>query len=1063
MRLRSIPFKKITSSAIAAALIVTTPGFGCWDALARVVGKAPAAMTAMPGGLTAGVGVQTSPALAPGMRLGIPGGTLALEGALPVVEGLTAAPAAPGAAVSAAAVVENAAVSGARIAVPSAKAAPAAPASRAKTAKSVALQQTAVSAAVEALPEASRADAHGTGASIMNLILGRESRARSKLDTAVPVAGRMGTIESGARNGLNRSRGVSSRRLFSETPSVNGADLEASAKAVEDEELPAPRGWGGAIGSFLLATGRMAVGAGAVVGLNAAATWLLPSIFGAMPVAAVWAVSSGAILLPAALYARYRLGLRNSARLKPVKGAFDLMLGAFLGSAGLAAASVYSGAFIGSLSVGLPALAGIAGFGAVMAVMSKTTGASSGGWIDAVLTWASLNLLAPFIGSVSASPLALGGLLGLAALPAITTIAFFLGRIIVSAESGRPFAVPGGMKQIRFPAYTWVMTGVVFALLTGYAPVWTNVAFGLWMFLGKTRIFNTAWAALGVWAAITGFSAPVTFLFLAFAPERAAMGTEWLLGKLLKRGPPAPSTKAEPLSRQLDKPERWPKFNYWLKTGLALGSLAAFGFVLSEAVLGVFALGSFGVNIAIAGALAFVPFWFSKWLIKKMMKAQPMSEESDPEVYGIMRELREEINEQLKAKGKKEIPMPEMVNVPMPVPNAFATGRSPHSAMVGVTLEMKDMTLNPERLRDGLIRLVKATDGSSKSYAVFRRAIRGSIPDVAEDAAPMELVAALEKAELQDLKKLGVRALRGVMGHEFKHVMHRDMLLGAVTGTISQGIAFTAYGVLWAVGHAEAVFKRLWNALFKSGEKAGRAVRGAEKAKDVGAGKSARSIEPHAVETEIDPYHRQAERVRPQVFEPVTTGAAATGILSLVKVLMALWAPVIATLIQMASSRTREGHADEGGALLTKDPESLALGLGLLTSWRPPTGFFVNRAVLPLVAAQAHIMTVNPIQQLKEAEALPKTSKIVQMAVGKEDNFFFNLFITHPDTTQRIERLFDMAEVMARERAAKAPAPSADRLAPSAPAPSADKASGASREENDRGSEDRNPGNGEGT
>ncbi|PCI37400.1 MAG: hypothetical protein COB53_06465, partial [Elusimicrobia bacterium] len=604
----------------------------------------------------------------------------------------------------------------------------------------------------------------------------------------------------------------------------------------------------------------------------------------------------------------------------------------------------------------------------------------------------------------------------LLALPALTTLAFFLGRIIVSAESGRPFSVPGSMKKIRFPAYTWVMTGVVFALLTGYAPVWTNVAFGLWMFLGKTRVFNLLWGGLGLWAAFTGFSAPVTFLFLAFAPERAAMGMEWVLGKLLKRGQPAPSTRVKPMTDQIEKSERWPKFNYWLKTGIALGSLAALGFVLSEAVLGVFALGSLGVNLAIAAGLAFIPFWFSKWLIKKMMRAEPMSEEEDPEVYGIMRELREEINESLKAKGKKQIPMPEMVNVPMPVPNAFATGRSPHSAMVGITMEMKDMTLNPERVREGLIRLVKATDGSSKSFAVFRRAVRGSLPDLAEDAAPVDVIAALENADRQDLKKLGVRALRGVMGHEFNHVMHRDMLLGAITGTISQGIAFSAYGVLWAVGHAQAIFTRLWNAALRRGKDAGEAVRIQEKPETRGAGKSGRSIDLEAAGVEIDPYQRQAERVRPQVFEPITTSAAATGILSLVKILVALWAPVIATLISMSSSRTREGHADEGGAILTKDPEALALGLGLLTSWRPPTGFVAHTRILPLVAAQAHIMTVNPIEQLKEADALPEPSRIVQLAVGKEDNFLFNLFITHPDTTQRIERLYDMAEAMAAQR-----------------------------------------------
>jgi len=1003
-------FRKFTSSALVAALVVTAPGFGCWDAVAAVVGRAPAAMGTVPGGFNAGIALSAPKALTPGLGLGIPGGGLALEGSLPVLDAAIGAPAAASVAAPAPArVFIPASLKTAAVPAVSAAAQNAAP--RAVTARAVAAQSRAVSAALESLPEATGAEAHASGVGIMNLILGLRTRSASDA-TPVPAISRTGRHLSVRHSGpagtasLAPASPAPSRSLFRDAPAVNAAD----------ENLPAPRTWAGAALSFALSIGRVAFGAGAVIGLNAAAIALLPSVFGAMPAASVWAVSSGAILLPLGLYSRYRLGLRNSPRLKPVKGAFDLMIGAFLGATALAVLAVTSGAFTATMAAGLPALAGVAGMGVAIAAMSKS-GGGAGGWIDAALTWASLNLLTPFIGSVAASPLSLGGLMGLAALPAITTVAFFLGRIIASAESGRPFSVPGSMQQIRFPAYTWVMTGVVFALLSGYSPVWTNAAFALWMFLGKTRMFNLLWGGLGVWAAITGFSAPVTFLFIAFAPERAAMGTEWLLGKLLKRGAPAPSTKVHPYGQELEKPERWPKFNYWLKTGLALGSLAALGFALSEAVLGVFALGSFGVNLAIAGAMAFIPFWFSKWLIKKMMKAEPMSEEEDPEVYGIMRELREEINAELTAKGKKPIPMPEMVSVPMPVPNAFATGRSPHSAMVGVTLEMKDMTLNPERLREGLIRLIKATDPNSKSYAVFRRAIRGSLPDLAEDAAPLEVAAALEKADRQDLKKLGVRALRGVMGHEFNHVMHRDMALGAIAGTISQGIAFTAYGVLWAVGHAQGIFTKLWKAAFGRGEGAGRAARGETTKLEQGGGKSARGIRPEAAPVEIDFHQKQAERVRPLVFEPVTAGAAATGILSLVKVLMALWAPVIATLIQMASSRTREGHADEGGAILTKDPESLALGLGLLTSWRPPTGYIANRRILPLVAAQAHVMTVNPIQQLRDAEALPEPSKIVQMAVGKEDNFFFNLFITHPDTTLRIERLYEMAEALAAERA----------------------------------------------
>ena len=47
---------------------------------------------------------------------------------------------------------------------------------------------------------------------------------------------------------------------------------------------------------------------------------------------------------------------------------------------------------------------------------------------------------------------------------------------------------------------------------------------------------------------------------------------------------------------------------------------------------------------------------------------------------------------------------------------------------------------------------------------------------------------------------------------------------------------------------------------------------------------------------------------------------------------------------------------------------------------------------------------------MQKAGVLPKSDPLADMAVGKQDDFLFNLFITHPDTTQRIERLGEMAE-----------------------------------------------------
>jgi Zn-dependent protease with chaperone function len=279
-------------------------------------------------------------------------------------------------------------------------------------------------------------------------------------------------------------------------------------------------------------------------------------------------------------------------------------------------------------------------------------------------------------------------------------------------------------------------------------------------------------------------------------------------------------------------------------------------------------------------------------------------------------------------------------------------------------------------------------DPSGKPFGVFRAAIRGSVSGIAENASPAEIQAALRNAQASELKALGYRALRGVLGHEFTHVMNRDMIIGATAGATSSAIAFSSYGVLWAVGHAKAAVKKLKEYLLN------RTVDVQPAKKGLLSGKDRASVEPE------------------MLVEPVTAGAAVKTALGLLRIFAALWGPIIATILQMASSRVREGAADEGGALRTNDPAALALGLGLLTTWQPPAGFVVRPENLPRIASQAHLMTVNPIEQLYRAGALPELDSLTRMAVGSEDNFFFNLFITHPDTTLRIERLYDMQKAI---------------------------------------------------
>jgi heat shock protein HtpX len=95
--------------------------------------------------------------------------------------------------------------------------------------------------------------------------------------------------------------------------------------------------------------------------------------------------------------------------------------------------------------------------------------------------------------------------------------------------------------------------------------------------------------------------------------------------------------------------------------------------------------------------------------------------------------------------------------------------------------------------------------------------------------------------------------------------------------------------------------------------------------------------------------------------------------------LMIIFAPIAATLIQLAISRSREYGADETGARIVGNPEALARALEKLemaTSVRP---LAVNPAV-------AHMFIVNPLKGV---------------SIG-------GLFSTHPPLEERIRRLRTM-------------------------------------------------------
>lgn len=103
-------------------------------------------------------------------------------------------------------------------------------------------------------------------------------------------------------------------------------------------------------------------------------------------------------------------------------------------------------------------------------------------------------------------------------------------------------------------------------------------------------------------------------------------------------------------------------------------------------------------------------------------------------------------------------------------------------------------------------------------------------------------------------------------------------------------------------------------------------------------------------------------------------------------IVLAIVAPIIGLLIQLAVSRKREYLADASGALLTRYPEGLASALRKISSDTEPLEA-ANKAT-------ANMYIVNPLRENIEG----KGSK----------GFAAGLFSTHPPTVERIKRLTQM-------------------------------------------------------
>lgn len=135
--------------------------------------------------------------------------------------------------------------------------------------------------------------------------------------------------------------------------------------------------------------------------------------------------------------------------------------------------------------------------------------------------------------------------------------------------------------------------------------------------------------------------------------------------------------------------------------------------------------------LVIAAVMNFGMYWFSGNMVLKMQGAVPLDENRFPEVKRIVQEIVQ----------KDNLPMPRLYFVETPIPNAFATGRTPQNAVVAVT------------------------------------------------AGIMEI--------------LDERELYGVLAHEVGHVKNYDMLVSTIAATLGGAISYLAQMAFFIGGNDE--------------------------------------------------------------------------------------------------------------------------------------------------------------------------------------------------------------------------------------------------------------------
>lgn len=173
---------------------------------------------------------------------------------------------------------------------------------------------------------------------------------------------------------------------------------------------------------------------------------------------------------------------------------------------------------------------------------------------------------------------------------------------------------------------------------------------------------------------------------------------------------------------------------------MLLGLLSAILIVAGGAIAGQQGM---AIGLLFAVGMNFFSYFFSEKMALSMYRAQPVTQEENPQVYARVFPMVQNLTE------KMGLPMPRLWIIPDSSPNAFATGRNPAHSSVAMTQGLLGMMNDSElagvlahelghvKHRDILISSVAATIAAALTHLTYvAMFFGGSRSDDDEDRSP---------------------------------------------------------------------------------------------------------------------------------------------------------------------------------------------------------------------------------------------------------------------------------------------------------------------------------------